>query len=342
MSETQMSDYPSESDPQFWNGKVFNQRMYEKACTAYERECEQKALAAGDAEREERERLFQESIKHRVPTNSIVQNAPLKTSVKSAQDSIVRYLGSFEYTSKIQTPNDILMDAGKIGNEIKKIQIHSDYKSSKQMTPSELRMIDTLDKTVKAREAQLDDSQRKIQRLDEQIETQDRKLEDGLEQLKLEYEAKCKALSTKVTAAKEKLELERKKSEDYSTHIRAIVQQLEENKEKLLTTNVQNTANLSQTDYTKLRQMKSQMEDFKKRIDDWKSYHAAMDQRLKDSLESFHNKEYHKIDPYELETVHWLETDLHYDSEWWRVSREIQKQIEQINTLLNISMSDSD
>jgi hypothetical protein len=201
-------------------------------------------------------------------------------------------------------------------------------------------MIDTLDKTLKSREAQLDDSERKIERIDEQIEIQDKKLEDGLEQLQLEYEAKCKALRTKVESAKEKLEVDKKKSEDYATHIRAIIQQLEANKEKLLTSNLHNTANLSQTDYTKLRQMKTQMEDLKQRMDDWKSYHADMDDRLKQSLEILHGKDLHKIDPYELETVHWLHTDCDYETEHWKVAREIQKQIEQINTLLNISNSE--
>lgn len=344
---------PTESDKRFYVNGRFDEDAFTEAYLTWEAEVD--AHNAREREEREREEAIAIANARANPPRLVIEETsytpaplPSKDGVVKARQAIGNYLKGQDFSVKQDAFNLLEKLIKPVATEVEKIRIHCDYKEKIQLTTAEEKKVEALrsiiastDLTIEHREKQVADSETKIQRIDDQISSTEKKFDDDLERLRLEYETKVKAIETKRRAAVEKLEFEKKKSQNYAEGVKLEIRRLESNRDQhvaKIDEKINPKVKLTMTDYTKLRQLKTkQLEHAQAQLDVWFSYHKMMDEELEQSLESYHGKAMHKIDEDELVGITWLRDRFDYESLFTRLSRNIKKQLADINNLLDHS-----
>lgn len=298
---------------------------------------EAKALAAVDKDIEERERLYQMQMRAKALTQSnTILYAPKTVSVTEAQRSIKQHLKSEEHLRKQCEPVSVIDKTRAIAKDVNKIKLHAEYALRNKLSKSDNKDIEHIDVVIQNRETQISTSQKKIQRVQDEMEQLDRKARERLEVLTMEYEAACKALRSRTTLAKEKLESEVESSMTFIATIRSAVRELESKKESYLSKITNKETILTQTDFTRLHEVKDSLLEEITRLERWLKYHEHMDDSLLDAIDTKYNRSYFKLDEDDKNMFTRLIDSYDYLEVYRKTKEEIQKQIKEINTLLNI------
>lgn len=357
---------PEQNDKVFWPNGVFDEDAYTTAYYAWEEQNDARLRA-------ERERRWADEEASIQKAKEIVENEVIvpekktvrfvveqtkkvsnsKSKIKLAQVAINNIMTGNEFMIKSEVYNNLEKKVKPVKCEVEKIRIHCDYKEKVQLTSAEEKkvetlksVISTLDVKIENREKQVCDSENKAERISEQIEATEQKYDDELERLRMEYEAKCRAIEIKRKLAIDKLETEKKKSVSYAEGVKTEIRKLEAEKDLYINKIDEKTKpkiKLTMTDYTKLRQIKSkQLEHCQMQLDAWYSELRGYDDDLEREIETHYGREIHKIDEDELIGINWLRDKWDYEGLYNKMSRQINSQLREVNDLLDRSEAISD
>lgn len=324
---------PSDSDPKYYIDGDFNEDMFMNDQRIYEDlqqsnyEMERKLR---DKKEEEELKLYREL--------SVAKDRTSINNVKEAHTNIVNFIRS-GWTKELDKLEKVNESIRPLKNDIDKIKLHkehSEYKSTCTQTIQKINIKIEKDKIKKLNiENQITQYNNKRTRVETDYTSRCDSYNSELDKLKKEYEAKVLSIETKKEKEKSKYLNETYTIDSLTNLCNIQLQSISDEIDNLQSLSTNDASfTLTKSDYTKLRQLKTQLEPTLDTLNEWRSKISQYDDNLDSSLEAYYGKDLHKIDDDIINKYTYVRDSFNYEEIYSNMKHKIENQISEIDKLL--------